>query len=224
MTQYSNTDYSALNGWQFHRPPAAAPRRWGKLQFIENRADAGIQDITGTRHAAILLIRLLLDAVRIILQRVHRAHVTVDQQIVGKIGAGLVALVAVTHTDTENDAIALATKTLSLRLFDGPERAFDRNIATSGGGVLCISQFTLFADVRRGNRPSWTHAAPPSQAEPLIRRYIERLSAGGVTVEQGRFGAHMDVTLTNDGPVTVILDSQEPGLSLLPGTAAAPAT
>lgn len=143
----------------------------------------------------------------------------VDEMIVGEIGAGLVALVAVTHTDTEDDADALAAKTSALRLFDGPERAFDLNLAARGGELLCVSQFTLFADVRRGNRPSWSHAAPPAHAEPLIRHYANRIAAAGVHVQEGRFGAHMDVALVNDGPVTVILDSHEPGLSLLPGIA-----
>jgi D-tyrosyl-tRNA(Tyr) deacylase len=147
--------------------------------------------------------------VRIVLQRVTAARVTVDGQIVGEIGGGVVALVGVTHTDTAADAERLADKTASLRLFADRERPFDRTLADVGGAVLCVSQFTLFGDVRRGNRPSWVQAAAAEPARQLVDAYAARLRYHELVVSNGVFGAHMHIALDNDGPVTLILDTEE---------------
>jgi D-tyrosyl-tRNA(Tyr) deacylase len=147
--------------------------------------------------------------VRIVVQRVSSASVSVDAQVVGAIGAGLVVFVGVAHTDTAADAERLADKTARLRIFATGERPFDRSVLEAGGSVLCISQFTLLGDVRRGNRPSWTHAAAPDPARSLIESYAARLRGHGLHVASGVFGAHMHVTLDNDGPVTLILDTEQ---------------
>ncbi len=145
---------------------------------------------------------------RVVLQRVGWARVEVAGETVGEIGAGLLALVGVADGDTADDARRLADKTVRLRLFAGPERPFDRALtAVPGAGLLCVSQFTLLADVRRGNRPSWSRAARPEHAAPLVERYAAAVAAHGVPVARGRFGEAMAVSLENDGPVTLVLDS-----------------
>ena len=147
-------------------------------------------------------------AVRIVLQRVSWARVHVDGEEVGAIGPGLLALVGAARGDTAAEAERLAAKTVRLRLFDGPERPFDVPLTgVPGGALLCVSQFTLLGDVRRGNRPSWSAAAPGEEAEPLVAAYAAAVEAEGVPVAHGRFGAHMDVSLENDGPVTLVLDT-----------------
>ncbi len=146
---------------------------------------------------------------RIVLQRVHRARVEVDRRVVGEIGAGLVALVGVTHADTPDDARRLADKTAALRIFGHGERPFDRTVGDVGGAVLCVSQFTLYGNVRRGNRPSWSDAAPGGSARVLVDAYAARLGQLGLAVATGEFGAHMSVFLDTDGPVTLILDSHQ---------------
>lgn len=144
---------------------------------------------------------------RIVLQRATRASVSVGCTVVGEIGHGLVALVGVAEGDTEAEADALAAKTATLRIFSDAEGRFNESLLDVGGSALVVSQFTLHADVRKGRRPSFTAAARPEVAEPLVERYAEELIAAGVSVEQGRFGAEMQVELVNDGPFTVILDS-----------------
>lgn len=146
---------------------------------------------------------------RIVLQRVTEASVRVDGAVVGEITGGLLALVGVADGDDQATARRLAAKTAALRLFPRGERGFDATVAEAGGGVLCVSQFTLLGDVRRGNRPSWSGAAPPDLAAPLVDVYAAELEALGVPVAHGRFGAHMEVRLLNDGPVTLVLDSDE---------------
>lgn len=144
---------------------------------------------------------------RVVLQRVRWARVAVAGEVVGEIGAGLVALVAVAEGDGTAAARLLARKTVRLRLFAG-ERPFDRSLAeVPGAALLCVSQFTLLADVRRGNRPSWSGAAAPEAAAPLVREYADAVRAHGVEVADGRFGETMAVSLENDGPVTLVLDS-----------------
>ena len=143
---------------------------------------------------------------RIVIQRVSEASVTVDSQIVGEIGPGYVALVGVTHDDAHQQAEWLARKVAGLRLFDDEQGRTNRSLADVNGAVLVVSQFTLYADARKGRRPSFTNAAPPDQAEPLIEYFIERLRAEGAPVATGVFQAHMQVSLVNDGPVTLILD------------------
>ncbi|NWG16705.1 MAG: D-tyrosyl-tRNA(Tyr) deacylase [Chloroflexi bacterium] len=147
---------------------------------------------------------------RVVLQRVSRGCVAVDGQIVGAIDGGFVALVGVRQGDTETEADLLAKKTAYLRVFEDAEGKMNRSALDVGAGVLVVSQFTLYADTRRGRRPSFTDAARPEIAAPLVAYYAERLRAEGVRrVENGVFGALMQVEIHNDGPVTIILDSDE---------------
>ncbi len=147
---------------------------------------------------------------RVVLQRVAWAQVAVDDETVAEIGPGLLALVGIAAGDGADDAALLAGKTARLRLFPDGERPFHLPLTeVAGGALLCVSQFTLLADARRGNRPSWAAAAPPEEAAPLVEAYAEAVAAEGVPVERGRFAAHMRVSLENDGPVTIVLDSAE---------------
>ncbi len=131
----------------------------------------------------------------------------VDAETVGSCGAGLVVLVGVRHEDTSQTAERLAAKVARLRIFPDDEGRFDRSLVDTGGEALVVSQFTLLADPRRGNRPSFTDAAPAEQAEPLVERLADALRGEGVHVETGVFGARMEVELVNDGPVTIVLDA-----------------
>lgn len=147
---------------------------------------------------------------RVVLQRVTRGAVTVNGQVVGEIGRGFVALVGVTDGDGEDEAALLARKTANLRVFDDAEGKMNRSLLDVGGGVLVISQFTLYADAKKGRRPSFVHAARPGVAEPLVEHYAARLATWGVSlVESGVFGAMMQVEIHNDGPVTILLDTDE---------------
>lgn len=145
---------------------------------------------------------------RVVLQRVRWARVAVGDEVAGEIGPGLLALVGVAVGDGPEEAALMARKTVRLRVLAGEERPFDRSLLdVPGAALLCVSQFTLLGDVRRGNRPSWSAAAPPEVAEPLVEAYAEAVAAEGVPVARGRFGAAMAVSLENDGPVTLVLDS-----------------
>ena len=145
---------------------------------------------------------------RVLLQRVTGGSVKVDGNIAGKVDIGFVALVGVTHSDSEIVAEKLATKTANLRVFADAEGKMNRSLLDVGGGVLVISQFTLYADARKGRRPSYVQAAQPEVAEPLVRYYADSLSRAGIEqVEHGVFGAMMQVEIHNDGPVTIMLDS-----------------
>ena len=147
---------------------------------------------------------------RVVLQRVRQGRVTVNGAVTGAVERGFVALVGVTHTDTPAEADLLARKTAGLRVFDDAEGKMNLSALDVGAGVLVISQFTLYADARRGRRPGFTDAARPEAAAPLVQRYAERLRAEGVArVETGVFGALMLVEIHNDGPVTIILDSAD---------------
>ncbi len=146
---------------------------------------------------------------RALLQRVSRASVTVDEQVVGKIGQGLLVLLGVGRDDSEVHVKALADKIVYLRIFGDDEGKMNRSLLDIGGEVLVVSQFTLYADTRRGRRPSFTDAAPPSIAEPLVERFKDTIAAYGLTVADGIFGAYMQVELLNDGPVTIWLDSEQ---------------
>jgi D-tyrosyl-tRNA(Tyr) deacylase len=137
--------------------------------------------------------------VRALVQRVSRASVTVDGEITGAIGPGLLVLLGVTHSDTEQDADRLADKVRNLRVF--PDAEGRMNAPLGDRAVLCVSQFTLYGDTRKGNRPAYVDAARPEHAEPLYERFCARLDA-----QTGVFGAHMDVELVNDGPVTVLIE------------------
>lgn len=145
---------------------------------------------------------------RILLQRVSRGSVTVDDQVIGEVGLGYVLLVGVGDGDTQAQADKLAEKVVNLRVFPDEAGRFDRSLLDVGGGVLVVSQFTLFGDTRKGRRPSFVGAARPEVAEPLCDYFAERLKGLGVTVvATGRFGADMRVELCNEGPVTLWLDS-----------------
>jgi D-aminoacyl-tRNA deacylase len=148
-----------------------------------------------------------------LLQRVTQASVTVENEIVGSIGPGLVALVGVANGDTLQDAQFLAQKTAGLRIFSDAQGKFNLSVQDVSGSVLAVSQFTLLADARKGRRPSFTDAAPPVLAEELFNSYIAALKSTGLKVESGRFQTHMLVEILNDGPVTIALDSRDQALS-----------
>lgn len=141
------------------------------------------------------------------IQRVHSAHVTVDGEIVGRIGPGLLVLLGVGHADTENDVQRLAGKLVGLRIFGDEEGKMNRSLTDVAGEMLVVSQFTLWGDCRKGRRPSFMDAAPPEMAEQLYERFCAAVEQQGVRVARGRFRTHMDVTLTNDGPVTLNVES-----------------
>lgn len=143
---------------------------------------------------------------RVVVQRVRKASVTVDGEIVAAIGQGFLILIGVTHTDTEEQARWLAQKIAGLRVFEDAEGKMNAGLLDVGGEALVVSQFTLYADARKGRRPSFTDAAPPEIAEPLVRRFAEELATAGVPVQTGVFGAHMIVEIHNDGPVTILLE------------------
>lgn len=147
---------------------------------------------------------------RIILQRVTSGRVTVNGEITGAVGRGFVALVGVTHGDTQDEAELLARKTAHLRVFEDEQGKMNRSALEVGGGVLVVSQFTLYADMRKGRRPSFIDAALPEVAAPLVQHYAQRLAAEGIAqIGHGVFGAMMQVELVNDGPVTILLDSAD---------------
>ena len=146
---------------------------------------------------------------RIVLQRVKRARVTVDGQVAREIATGLLLLVGVGREDTEKDSCYLADKSLHLRIFPDEDGKMNRSLLeTPGAAILAVSQFTLYGDARKGRRPSFDAAALPAQARMLYDHFVEQLRAGGARVETGVFQAHMDVELLNDGPVTILYDSE----------------
>jgi D-tyrosyl-tRNA(Tyr) deacylase len=144
---------------------------------------------------------------RAVVQRVSAARVLVDGQAVGEIGGGLCILLGVAEDDDEEAARRLAGKTARLRVFENEEGKFDRNLLHVGGAALVVSQFTLVADTSKGNRPSFSHAARPGQAEPLYEAFCAALEAEQIEVARGVFGARMQVELVNDGPVTILLET-----------------
>ena len=144
---------------------------------------------------------------RAVIQRVSKASVTVDDRVVGTIGRGLLIFLGIGGGDGQAEVALLAEKIAYLRIFPDQDGRFNRSIRDIGGEVLVVSQFTLYADTRRGRRPSFSDAAPPEIAAPLVESFIEALRARNLVVAQGVFGAHMDVDLRNDGPVTITLDS-----------------
>jgi D-aminoacyl-tRNA deacylase len=142
---------------------------------------------------------------RAVVQRVSRARVLVDGEVRSEIGAGLCVLLGVARGDDAPAAERLAGRVARLRIFENEEGRFDRSLLDVGGAALVVSQFTLLADTAKGNRPSFTDAAPPEEAEPLYERFCEALRALGIEVKTGLFGARMEVELVNDGPVTILL-------------------
>ena len=145
---------------------------------------------------------------KVLLQRVTRASVSVAGEVVGRIGRGLVVFVGVASGDTEKDAQYLAQKTVSLRIFSDEEGRFNLSALDIKGELLVVSQFTLLANTRKGRRPSFTEAAPPAQAEEIFERFVEQAHATGLRVATGRFQQYMQVEINNDGPVTILLDSK----------------
>lgn len=146
---------------------------------------------------------------RAVIQRVRRAEVRVGAEITGRIGPGLVVLVGVEDGDTGDEASQLARKIVGLRIFDDESGRMDRDVLESGGAILAVSQFTLLGDCRKGRRPSWTRAAPPEVAVRLYDAFVAALRQAGAKVETGVFQATMQVELSNDGPVTLVLDTRE---------------
>jgi D-tyrosyl-tRNA(Tyr) deacylase len=146
---------------------------------------------------------------RAVVQKVSRAQVTVAGEVVGKIGPGFVVLLGVAKEDDEAAVDYLVDKIAGLRVFADRDGKMNRSLLDVGGAVLAVSQFTLYGDVRRGKRPSFDRAARPEQAEPLYERFVAKLRALGLTVETGRFQTHMEVELVNDGPVTILIDSDK---------------
>ncbi len=145
---------------------------------------------------------------RAILQRVSEARVQIDGAIVGEIGHGLLVLLGVTKSDTAEQARWLADKIVSLRIFNDADGKMNLDLAEVGGAILVVSQFTLYGDCSKGRRPSFIDAAPPETAIPLYEEFINAVKAHGIPTATGRFGAMMQVSLINDGPVTLILDSK----------------
>jgi len=144
---------------------------------------------------------------RAVVQRVTRARVTVEEEITGEIGNGLVVLLGIARDDTKDDADYLAAKIVALRIFDDADGKMNVSLKDVDGGLLVVSQFTLYGDVRRGLRPSWSDAAPPEMAEPLYEYFVESSRKLHGRVETGSFRKMMQVELVNDGPVTLLLDS-----------------
>lgn len=144
---------------------------------------------------------------RALVQRVSRASVRVDGSVIAEIGRGVLALVGVSITDTEKEAVHVADKVVHLRIFPDDDGNMNRSVLDCAGAVLVVSQFTLYADTRRGRRPSFMGAAPPNVAAPLVRAFADRVAEYGLSVGTGEFGAHMEVDLTNDGPVTILVET-----------------
>ena len=146
---------------------------------------------------------------RAVVQRVEEAFVTVDGVKKGRVGRGFLVLLGVGADDAETDAVYIGEKVAKLRVFEDDEGKMNLSIFDIGGEVLAVSQFTLYGDARKGNRPGFSSAAPPEKGEELYRKFIETLKNRGLKVEEGVFGAHMKVHLVNDGPVTILLDSKK---------------
>lgn len=146
---------------------------------------------------------------RAVVQRVTEASVTVEGKTVGSIGSGLMVLLGVEQGDTEKDGVYLAEKLAGLRIFEDEAEKMNLSVQQVGGSILLVSQFTLLGDVRHGKRPSFTQAAPPREADALYEDLADRLRQKGIPVETGQFQAHMEVSLVNDGPVTILLDSRK---------------
>jgi D-tyrosyl-tRNA(Tyr) deacylase len=143
---------------------------------------------------------------RAVIQRVSEASVTVEGAVTGAVGRGLLVLLGVGHNDTEETARGMAAKIAKLRIFEDSEGKMNLSVQDVGGGVLAVSQFTLLADTRKGNRPGFSDAAPPEKANPLYEVFCGAITAAGLPVARGVFGAHMQVRLANDGPVTIVMD------------------
>ncbi|TMW73962.1 D-aminoacyl-tRNA deacylase [Alteribacter natronophilus] len=146
---------------------------------------------------------------KVVVQRAKNGRVIADGEVTGEISAGLMLLVGVTHEDGEEDVRFCADKIAHLRIFEDENRKMNNSVLDAGGQILSVSQFTLYGDCRKGRRPNFMNAAKPEQANELYEQFNDRLRENGLEVETGRFGAMMDVEFTNDGPVTLIVDSKE---------------
>ncbi|QDU37060.1 D-tyrosyl-tRNA(Tyr) deacylase [Maioricimonas rarisocia] len=146
---------------------------------------------------------------RAVVQRVSSASVTVDDEVVGQIGHGFLVLLGVAEDDTQDDVVYLAQKIVGLRVFEDDEGKMNRSLTDVNGAMLVVSQFTLLGDCRKGRRPSFVAAARPEQADALYRSFCAEVEGQGIPVQTGRFQAHMDVALVNDGPVTLLLESRK---------------
>ena len=147
---------------------------------------------------------------RAVLQRVREAQVDVDGEVVGRVGAGWCVLVGVTHSDTQVEAHKIADKIANMRSFDDDNGVMNRSVLDTGGDVLVVSQFTLYGDTHKGRRPGWSAAAPAPVAEPLVQAVVDRLIELGLAVSTGRFRAEMVVSIVNDGPVTLLIEVNNP--------------
>ncbi|PAF40994.1 D-tyrosyl-tRNA(Tyr) deacylase [Terribacillus saccharophilus] len=146
---------------------------------------------------------------KVVAQLSKEASVTVREEVIGKIGKGFMLLVGITHEDTEADIDYIVNKLIHLRVFEDADGKMNESLLQIGGEILSISQFTLYADTRKGRRPSFTDAAKPDIAIKLYEQFNQKLTEAGIHVETGEFGAHMDVQLINEGPITIILDSAD---------------
>ena len=146
---------------------------------------------------------------RAVVQRVASSRVTVDERVTGEVKKGLLVLLGVTHDDTSKDVDYMVDKVANLRIFEDENDKMNLSLKDIGGEVMAVSQFTLYGDARKGRRPSFSDAARPDVANPLYEEFVEKLRAQGITVGTGEFGAHMMVELTNDGPVTILLESKK---------------
>lgn len=146
---------------------------------------------------------------KLVIQRVSRAAVRADGELTGEIGQGLMILCGVMEGDTVEDVQAMAEKTAKLRIFTDSQDKLNLSVLDTGGGILVVSNFTLGGDCRKGNRPSFIRAAKPPHSETLYERYLEALRQKGIPVAAGRFGAHMEIEMTADGPITILMDSDE---------------
>ncbi len=146
---------------------------------------------------------------KVVVQRSKQAKVTVDGKVTGQIDSGLVVLVGITHEDKQDDVFFVAEKIAHLRIFEDDEGKMNRSLLDVGGSILSVSQFTLYGDCRKGRRPSFIDAARPEHAEPLYELYNDTLRQMGIDVQTGVFGAMMEVSLVNDGPVTIIIESSK---------------
>lgn len=146
---------------------------------------------------------------RAVVQRVSSSKVTVDERVTGEVKKGLLVLLGVTHDDTSKDVDYMVDKVTNLRIFEDEDDKMNLSLKDIKGEIMAVSQFTLYGDARKGRRPSFSNAARPDIANPLYEEFVEKLRAQGITVGTGEFGAHMMVELTNDGPVTILLESKK---------------